>query len=145
MRTTLALGLALLVAYPLAADDKKPAVDVAKLAGDWTFVSGARGGAAIDKDRLKAKITFAKDTVTIPTAEGEKFIMAFKIDTKANPPAIDMEIKDGPVKEGKAVGIIALDGDDLKLCYNAEGGKRPEKFESTKENNAFYFVLKRAK
>jgi uncharacterized protein (TIGR03067 family) len=58
-----------------------------------------------------------------------------------------MEIKDGPGKEGKAKGIIALDNGELKLCYVPDGENtgRPKKFESTEANKAFCFVLQRAK
>ena len=80
----------------------------------------------------------------VPGCADDKFVIAFKIDAKQTPAAIDMDIKSGPVNEGKAQGIIALEGEELKLCYTAEG-KRPARFESTKDNNAFYFVLKRAK
>ena len=49
----------------------------------------------------------------------------------------------------KAEGILSLNGDELKLCYvdisAKDPGKRPAKFESTKDNKAFYFVFKRAK
>lgn len=148
MKTVAPPCLALLVAaFALADDAPKPAaaLDSAKLVGDWSITSGTRAGETVDKDRLKATITFAKDTITIPTDQGEKFLIAYTVDAKAAPATIDMEIKDGPVKEGKANGIIALDGDELKLCYVMAGEKRPAKFESTKDNNAFAFTLKRAK
>jgi uncharacterized protein (TIGR03067 family) len=108
-------------------------------------VSGVRAGEKVPKENLAAKVTFNKDTVLVPAGPDAKFTMAFKIDTKESPATIDMDIKDGPVKEGKALGIIALDGDELRLCYTFDGSKRPTKFESTKENKAHYFVLKRAK
>src|SRR5262249_54455282 len=98
----------------------------------------------IDKERLAAKVTIKKDELHIPAGPDMKFIMGYKIDASKSPSAIDMDIKDGPVKEGKAVGIIALDGDTLKLCYDPMGVTRPTKFESTKDNGAFSFVLKRA-
>jgi uncharacterized protein (TIGR03067 family) len=62
---------------------------------------------------------------------------------------IDMEGDEGPAKGFKAEGIIALDGDTLKLAYSTNipgfDGKRPEKFESTKDNKAFLFLMKKAK
>ena len=45
----------------------------------------------------------------------------------------------------KAKGIIVLDGDTLKLCYNPMGGDRPTAFESTADNKNHLIVLKRAK
>jgi uncharacterized protein (TIGR03067 family) len=147
MKTLCLLGAALLAvaAFATADEKKEAAFDAAKLVGDWTYVEGTRAGEKIDKERLEAKVTIKKDELHIPAGPDMKFVMAYKIDTTKSPAAIDMDIKDGPVKEGKAVGIIALDGDTLKLCYDPMGAKRPEKFESTKDNGAFYFVLKRAR
>ena len=52
-------------------------------------------------------------------------------------------------RDTKAEGIVSLNGDELKVCYvetsPKDAAKRPAKFESTKENKAFYFVFKRAK
>src|SRR5438874_6462612 len=143
-------AIALLVSTVWAyADDKKDApqpakFDAAKLVGDWTYVSGVKAGEKVEKDRLEGKVTFTKDRITIPAGGDMKFVMAYKLDTKANPVTIDMEIKEGPVNEGKAKGIISFEGEQLKLCYQPTGGDRPKKFESTKDNGAFYFVLKKA-
>jgi uncharacterized protein (TIGR03067 family) len=140
--------LALLLGVAVTAEEgaKKPEpLDPAKLVGDWTYVSGVKAGEKLPADHLAGKVTFTKDTVLVPAGKDMKFVMAYKIDPKASPATIDLDIKDGPVKEGKAAGIIALEGDELKLCYAVAPGKRPEKFESTKDNGAMYFVLKRAK
>jgi uncharacterized protein (TIGR03067 family) len=149
--TKLLAPLALLACVAaVSADDKaatpaKASFDAAKLVGDWVYVSGVKGGEKVEKDRLEGKVVFTKDRITIPAGGDMKFVMAYKLDTKTNPVNIDIEIKEGPVNEGKAKGIIAFDGDQLKLCYHPTGGERPKKFESTKENGNFYFVLKPAK
>src|SRR5262245_58440647 len=137
----LLVGVAAVVAddTPKAAP-KTATFDPAKLVGDWTYVSGVKGGEKVEKDRLEGKVTFTKDRITIPAGGDMKFVMAYKLDTKASPVTIDMEIKEGPVPEGKAKGIITIEGDQVKLCYHPTGGDRPKKFESTKDNGAFYFV-----
>ncbi len=92
-------------------------------------------------------MTFTKDTVTVPAGPDMKFLMAYTIDTKTSPATIDLTIKDGPVKEGKAIGIIALEGDLLKIAYVPDEGspKRPTKFESAKDSAVMYFTLKKVK
>lgn len=141
--------LLLVVAVAQSEEKKKPAAfDPAKLVGDWTYVSGMRSGEKVDMDRLVGKVTVSKDTFTIPAGPDMKFIIAYKVDAKAKPATIDMEIKDGPVKEGKALGLLAMDGDRITLCYipsEDKDAKRPAKLESTKDNKAFLFVLKPAK
>jgi uncharacterized protein (TIGR03067 family) len=143
-------GMLLVAAMAMTAKAEEKAAakfDPAKMVGKWEYVSGVRAGDKVDKDRLGAAVTFTKDMITVPAGDG-KFLMKYKIDAKASPATIDMEIKDGPVKEGKALGIVEIKDGQLKLCYVSVSGdddKRPTKFESTKENKAFYFVLKRAK
>jgi uncharacterized protein (TIGR03067 family) len=149
MRLFATFGIGLIVIACLAADEgKKDAkFDAGKVVGDWTYVSGTKSGEAVEKNRLQGKVTFTKDTITLPADENQKFVMGYTIDAKSSPATIDMEIKDGPAKEGKAEGIITVEGDQLKLCYvpTFAGGKRPTKFESTKDNGAFLFVLTKAK
>src|SRR5262249_46471428 len=148
MKTLASLTLALLaLSFAGAEDTKETKFDPAKMVGEWKYVSGVRAGEKIEKDHLVGKVVISKDTFTIPAGPDQKFIIAYKIDNKATPAKIDMDIKDGPVKEGKSLGIIAFDGDKLKLCYVAimdKDAKRPAKFESTRDNQAFYFVLERA-
>ncbi len=129
--------------YVEAEDKKESRFDAAKLVGKWKISEGHKMGEALEKERLNSEITFTKDEIHIPAGPEGKFIMSYKINSQKTPIEIDMEIKDGPVKEGKASGIIELKDDTLKLCYNPMGD-RPTKFESTKDNGAFYFVMKRA-
>jgi uncharacterized protein (TIGR03067 family) len=153
MKSLSAFAPAVLLSVALvcaSAQEKKAAkLDPAKLVGTWTYVSGVREGKKVSDDRLVGKVQITKDTITVPSGDPKKpFIIGYKLNAKASPATIDMAIKDGPVQEGKALGLIALDGDELKLCYVAvmdKDAKRPAKLESTKDNKAFYFVLKREK
>jgi uncharacterized protein (TIGR03067 family) len=130
---------------PAKARAKAAAFDPAAMIGDWEYVSGVKMGEKVEKDNLKGTVKIAKDKLTIPSGVADKpFVMAYKLDTKTTPVNIDMEIKDGPVAEGKAKGIVAFEGATLKICYHPTGGDRPKKFESTKDNGAFFFVLKKA-
>lgn len=144
MKHTIApLALVLSLAAFAVADDKKDKFEADKLVGDWSIVEGTKLGEKLGADHLKVKVKATKDTFIL---EGEmgKFVMGYKLGTAATPVTIDMEIKEGPVPEGKAIGIISLKGDDLKLCYVPDAnGQRPAKFESTKDNGAFFFTLKR--
>ena len=146
MRTALGLGLAAVLGLPLAADDKKddakPAFDAANLVGDWEYKSGEIAGRKLEGEALKPKIKITKDLITV--GEGDmRFEFKYTVDAKASPAAIDLEMGKNPVggEGSKAKGIVAVDGEDLKLCYAAEGD-RPTKFDGAK---AHYFVLKKAK
>lgn len=128
------------------AADEKPALDAAKLAGNWTVTAGTKAGEKADAAKYKNPAVFAKDTIGFKTEEGE-FEFKYSVDAKANPATIELEIlKPDGFKGAKAKGLIKLDGDKLWLVYNPEPeGKRPEKFESTKDNKFFLFEMKKAK
>ena len=140
-----ALGIALLARAEDAKKDAKFAGT--KLEGKWTYVSGKKAGEDSAKEALMGTVEITKEKITIPGPEGKPFGIGYKLDAKGSPIKIDLEILDGDFKGGKAEGIIELKGDDLRICYGVTsmGGKRPEKFESTKDNAAHYFVLKRKK
>jgi uncharacterized protein (TIGR03067 family) len=132
-----------LVAFVAADDKKADKFDAAKMVGDWTIVEGVRAGEKVGEDHLQVKVTATKETFILDGPAG-KFVMGYKLDTKASPVGIDMEIKEGPIQEGKAIGIVWVKGDEMKLCYiPMADGTRPAKFESTKDNGAFFFTMKR--
>ena len=141
MRTTFTLGLVVALGALSAADEKK--FDAAKVEGTWEYKSGEKNGKKVEADALKGKVKITKDMISM--GEGDMhFEFKFTVDAKASPATIDMEMTKSPFGAGaKAKGIIAFDGDDIKLCYNPmEGGDRPTKFDGEKNH---LFVLKKAK
>lgn len=120
-----------------AADDKLD------LSGKYKLVVGKKNGADADEKSKLAAYTVTKDQFTI--AGGEfKFVMGYKLDASKTPASIDMEIQDGPEgsKGTKAVGIVELKGDVLKLAYTLDKDKRPKDFDG---KTGFYFELKKEK
>lgn len=120
--------------------------DASKVLGGWTYVEGTRNGEMIPKDHLKGVVKFEKDKLIVPGEGEDVFVMAYKIDGAKSPAAIDIKIEKSPIREAvgsTAVGIIAVDGDMMKLAY-VEGKDRPTSFQSTEKNKVHSFVLKRA-
>lgn len=124
-------------------EKKAEKFDATKLMGKWQVTEGVRAGEEVAAERLEmAVITFEKNKITIPAGDDE-FVMSFTINADETPIEIDMKIDSGPAPEGSAaVGILKLKGDTFMLCYNAVGGDRPKKFESTEQNGCFLFVMK---
>ena len=123
-------------------DDK---FDATKLVGTWKYVSGVKNGEKLDADHFKGQsVILTKETFTLP---GEmKFVMKYTLDTKTKPVGIKIEITESPFGAGmKAEGIIDVQGDDLKICYAAEGGAAPKSFEAKEGSKYHLFVLKRTK
>lgn len=140
------VGLLIAAATTSHAEDKKAKFDPAKVVGEWTLTAGVKDGEKLEQDKLKGAITFAEKTITIK-GDDMTFKFSYTIDAAAEPAAIDMEIlePDG-LKGSKAKGIVAWDGDKLKLAYNPAGKDRPKDFAAKKESGDFSFVLaKKAK
>src|SRR5262249_9619776 len=129
-----ALGLGVVGSVGLtAAQEKKD--DAPKLEGKCKLVVGKVEGKDSDEEAKKAEYTFTADKITIKGKDAS-FVMSYKLDPKASPVGIDMEILEGPegTKGSKAQGIVELKGDTLKLAYTLAKDKRPKSFEG-KEGN----------
>jgi uncharacterized protein (TIGR03067 family) len=130
------------VAQDPAAEEKK-VFDPAILIGEWAITSGKRQGADVAADRFPPSVIFNAEKLTMPVGEGpdEAFVMSYKIDTSADPVAVDFDIVSGPAPEGHAVGILKWDGTELTLCYDPMGADRPDAFSTSEEDGRFLFVL----
>ncbi len=107
-------------------------------------MSGERAGEKVAKERLVGAVTVTGETFTLPASPTEMFVMKYSMDSKSELDMIDLEIESGPVPEGKALGIVKLEGDTMTFCYDPTGIKRPEGFKTTGDDGFFMFKLKRA-
>ena len=112
------------------------------LAGKWQITKGMKAGADVAAERMASVITIDDKMITIPAGEAT-FKMSYTMDKDASPHTIDMTIEEGPGQGGKALGLVKMDGDKCMLIYDSTGAKRPEKFESTKDNGLFLFEMKK--
>jgi uncharacterized protein (TIGR03067 family) len=135
-----ALGLGLLASAGLAAGQKDEAP---KLEGKYKLTGGKKDGTDIGDDSKKGEYTITADKITIK-GQDASFVMGYKLDPKAKPVNIDMEILEGVegTKGSKAEGIVELKGDALKLAYSIEKGKRPKNFDG---KEGFMFEFKKEK
>ncbi|MEM8679170.1 MAG: TIGR03067 domain-containing protein, partial [Planctomycetota bacterium] len=118
--TTL-LSLLVMASLVSAQETAKAAIDASKMYGDWEYVSGMRAGEEVAKERLEGVVSINEDTWTLPGGPGATFVMDYVMDASKDPAKIDFTIKEGPVPEGAALGIVTLDGDQLTLCYHPMG------------------------
>jgi uncharacterized protein (TIGR03067 family) len=143
----LVLGVGLLAVSTAGADDAKKAdkLDLAKLVGTWKLTSGMKAGQKVGADGLKGLVIFGKKQITLKgQTPDEQFEIKYTVNASASSATIDMEIvKPEPFKGTKSKGIIKLENGVLTLCYIPMGDKRPAKFESTAENNAHLFTMKK--
>jgi uncharacterized protein (TIGR03067 family) len=147
MRVTRLFGLiALAFLATLAAAEEKAKLDPAGLVGTWTYVSGESDGKKVPAENLqKGTVEISKENITLKSDDG-KFVIKYELDPSKSPCRIKMEITEGPQGQGsKAEGIIALKGDELKLCYPPMGGDVPQEFSAKEGSHLHLFVLKRKK
>lgn len=141
---TLVLGFGL-VAAAAAADDAKPADKLTPeaLVGKWALTAGTKDGAKMDK--ADGDVTFTKDKIAMKGPDGSMFEFSYKLDPKAAPAAVDLEIlaPEG-FKGAKAKGIVAVEKDVLKIAYHPMEGDRPKDFAAKKGSGEFSFELKKA-
>jgi uncharacterized protein (TIGR03067 family) len=144
---TLVLGLGLACLATATAEDKKDEkkpLDPAKLVGKWSITEGMKAGEKTGEDAKKGVIEITKDKISLKSMDME-FEFIYKVDVKADPVTIDLEItKPEGFKGSKAPGIIKLEDGKFTLCYSPMGGDRPKKFESTKDNGNYMFTMKAA-
>lgn len=118
--------------------------DAAKLVGTWTYVSGEKDGTKLEKDHFAGqKVVFTDKEIKLNGPNGD-FVFNYKLDASKQPAAIAMEMTAGLAVGSKADGIIALDGNTLKLCYPPMGGAAPTKFEAPSGSGLHSFVFERA-
>lgn len=132
-----------LAASPLTAEEPAKKDNVpATLPGTYLIVSGERGGKPIPAEEIKGALVEITKTRIVSTDKDRKelFAATYRLDTSMKPNRIHMT-STVPAPGTKAVGVIEVTGDTIKVCYNLPGGKVPTDFKT--EENQQCFVLKR--
>jgi len=120
--------------------------DASKLKGTWACVSGVNDGKAISAKTVQLlRLTLTKDGYKTERGKEVLFDSTYTIDSAQKPKHIDMIGTEGENKGKAALGIYALDGDTLKICYTLPGKDRPKEFESKPGSSATLVVWKRVK
>jgi uncharacterized protein (TIGR03067 family) len=126
-----------------AADDSSKKADRELLQGSWRVVATEFDGRALSPDTLKERqIVFAGDKFKVVVSGDIKKMLTFTVDASKSPKHIDIV---NPDKQETALGIFALEKDELKLCYGEPGDKRPTEFDSPAGKRIFLMTLKREK
>src|SRR5688572_22850024 len=133
--THLLLGLALTIAAPGPKDKEKPA---ATLEGVWAVEKIEGKG---DKEVANVTFTFTADKVSIKEGAKERVENAgYTSDATKKPAHIDIKPDRGN-KDMAILGIYEIDGDNLKICFTADGGTRPTEFKADKDARTVLVVL----
>ena len=90
-------------------------------------------------------VTFEGDKHTVKKGDEVIQVGTQKLDPSKSPKTIDVTMTEGLNKGTVMLGIYEIDGDTLKVCFDAEGKKRPTEFKSAPGSQTFVNVHKRVK
>ena len=117
-----------------------------KFQGTWTFESSEAGGKKLPIGELKGLIlTFEGHKHTVKKGDEVIQVGTQKLDPSKSPKTIDVTLVEGPNKGAVMLGIYEIDGDELKVCFDTQGKKRPTEFKSAPGSENFVNVHKRIK
>jgi uncharacterized protein (TIGR03067 family) len=130
----------LLAVVPVIVGDDKPAA-APTIRGKWEVSAATFNGTAFTgpKDRI---LEFGEDEVTMFDGRAPTRSVSYTLDATTGPKHIDL---DSGADDKKALGIYALNKDELRICYAEPGAGRPARFESKPGDRVFLLVLKRVK
>ena len=130
----------------LAEDKADLEKEVRKFQGTWTFESSETGGKKLPVGELNGLIlTFEGHKHTVKKGDEVIQVGTQNLDPSKSPKAIDVTITEGPNKGAVMLGIYEIDADTLKVCFDAQGKKRPTEFKSAPGSETFVNVHKRVK
>src|SRR5204863_9486648 len=91
------------------------------------------------------RLTITAERYRTERADEVLFDSTYRLDPSTDPKQIEMTATEGDAAGKPALGIYAVDGDTLRMCYVLPGRDRPGTFESTPGSKAFLVTWKRTK
>ena len=135
--------LTLLVAASFGSFAVADDADKNKLEGTYAIVGGEKNGKAIPREEIEGAVVVFKDGKIIGSDKNKKefFSATYVVDATAKPMKISMTNTSPNTAEVKSTGIVEVNGDAVRLCYNLPGGDVPTDFKTKDRQHCF--VLKR--
>jgi uncharacterized protein (TIGR03067 family) len=135
------LGVLAAVTLFLAADKPKDEAvkkELDKIQGSWTIISSEKDGKP-EESRKNVKVVFTGDQF-VRTSKENTLKGSVALNPAVKPMWMDTTFVEGPDKKKTFLGIYALEGDTLKICFADEGKQRPTEF-ATKAGGGLSLVV----
>lgn len=144
-RSKLIATAALFLPLALAARPDDPVDIRARIQGTWQMKKAEVKGQTLPEAFIRDQfLAFEKDTYKSLQKDEVDESGTYTIDMTKTPYTIDLKIEKGKEQGKTQLGILAFDGENLKLAFNHPGDtKRPEKFEAAADSNTFVVLLER--
>jgi uncharacterized protein (TIGR03067 family) len=148
----LCAALVLVPLFSLTVMAVEPLTVPVKLQGSWTATTAEFCGKMPPADIVgKLRVIFKEKTIAISDLshnegkfyiEGEPVELGCEINPKTK--ELDLISKDGD-KEYRMLGIYAIEGETLKVCWQHDGKARPKEFKTVESPTQMMMILKRTK
>ena len=147
MKTITVIVTLLVAASGAAAAEKEISAGfISRATGTWSCVNATINGRPLaDTSVKKLHLTLTDTRYKTQRNDEVLFDSTYRLDTTKSPAHINMVGTEGELTGKEAQGIIALEGDTLKICYTMPGKPRPTKFESATNSEAYFIIWKRDK
>ena len=115
-----------------------------RLQGTWQIESLEEDGKKIAAAELKERtLFFGKDTFLFKREDNTLQIGMLKLDPSKTLKTVNATIMRGPQKGDTMLGIYALDGDKLRICFHMPGEERPKEFTAPSDSGRVFMTCKR--
>ena len=144
MKTLIAILAMLLVAGAGAAE--KEISLASQMTGTWSCASATINGKPLSEPAVK-KLHLTMTATRYKTERNDEvlFDSTYRLNATKSPVHINMVGTEGDLIGKEAQGIIAVQGDTLKICYTMPGKPRPVTFASVTNSEAYLIIWKREK
>jgi RNA polymerase sigma factor (sigma-70 family) len=139
-------GAAVLVpmAHASADDAEKVKAEIKRLQGTWVIVSAEKGGMKKEGNG-EEMLMIEGETFSIWHGGHSEEKGKIKVDPSKQPTELDLQFEEGKHAGKTAQGILAWEGENLKLCMgDPEGGTRPADFTSNPEDRVLIVFKKKS-
>ena len=115
-----------------------------QLEGEWQAISAVISGQVIPSEDVNTiRLTLTSTRFTTQRGDETLFDSAYRADPTKTPMQIEMIGTGGDFDGKAALGIYALEGETLQICYKMPGFSRPTEFASALGSGAFLITLRR--
>ena len=140
--------LLLSAGFSTAADDEASKKLLKDLEGTYKVTAVEYWGEVVPL-QMSGRVTIKADKFTLEFDGGGKSttrVYTIALDSTTKPIHINLKAEDGPKKVETSFGIISVEGDTSKICYNkAFNQKRPTKFKTSKDDEYMLMTLVKTK
>jgi uncharacterized protein (TIGR03067 family) len=146
MKTFVAMVVTLIVAGACAAEKEINTKVTSRMTGTWSCAAATINGKPLADGTVK-KLRLTMTGTRYKTERSDEVLSdsTYWLDTTKAPAHINMVGTEGDLTGKEAQGIIAVEGDTLKICYTMPGKPRPISFASATNSEAYLIVWKREK